>query len=192
MLYKAIFIDLSELITDINIDLKILYFILFAFLFTSFTQLDTKAPRYDIYIFLHDECIISQYYTIPLAELDETFHDIATFYGVFPNPQMTQERLEKFKQDYKLKFKLILDPDFELVNKFEATVTPEVMVIDNLSKEVIYSGRIDNAYARVGKKRTIVTEHELKQVLTALRNNTAVQVESKPAIGCIITQVKTK
>jgi hypothetical protein len=164
--------------------------LLFIILFSgSFGQADKSEP-FEVYIFLHDECIISRYYTRPLRELHETYGDIAEFIGVFPNPSVNQARLVEFKTKYQVPFRLITDADFRLLDKFGATVTPEVFVMEVGTGNVLYAGRIDNAYARVGKKRTVVTQHELKSVLSRLRSGQASTIEHQPAIGCIITKSK--
>ena len=149
-----------------------------------------EHAKYEVLVFLHDECVISQYYTIPLNELHEEFEDVAEFSGIFPNPQVDWKRLRAFEKKYDIDFQLRMDHDFRQVKRFGATITPEVFVVDH--GEVLYSGRIDNAYARVGKKRAHVTSHELRDVLQALREKRHPHVHHQPAIGCIITELKSE
>ena len=151
---------------------------------------EKSHAKYEVYVFLHDECVISQYYTIPLNELHKEFEDVAEFSGVFPNPQVDIKRLRAFEKKYEIDFQLRMDPGFRQVKRFGATITPEVFVVDH--GEVLYSGRIDNAYARVGKKRAHVTSHELRDVLEALRENRHPPVHHQPAIGCVITKLKSE
>ncbi len=153
---------------------------------------EDKSARYDVYIFLHDECVISRYYTIPLSELHEEYGEIANFIGVFPNPQVDGARLLEFREKFNLSFDLTNDPDFGLVNRFDARITPEVFVVDRNSGKVLYAGRIDNAYARVGKKRSHVTKQELRAVLEVLRAEKIPKIENQPAIGCFITKSKSE
>ena len=74
------------------------------------------------------------------------------FVGVFPNRSSTPENIASFKADYDLPFDLITDYDHIKTRAFGATVTPEVIVYHKAKKEILYQGRIDNTYARVGQK----------------------------------------
>ena len=74
--------------------------------------------------------------------------------------------------------------------KFEATVTPEVVVYNESKGQLIYRGRIDDAYARVGKRKRITTTSELKNVLESIRNNQPIMVSNTRAIGCFIGKNK--
>ena len=65
-----------------------------------------------------------------------------------------------------------------------ATVTPEVFVLRNDS--VVYHGRIDDSFLRVGKRRAHVKNRELRSVLDSILQGRSVQVHFVPAVGCII------
>lgn len=149
-----------------------------------------SEPKVDVYVFLHDECIISRYYTLPLNEMHEAYSDIAHIVGVFPNPQMDSTRLSNFKNEYNIAFDLVQDADFDMTKALGATITPEVFVINRSTEEVLYAGRIDNAYARVGKKRPVPTRFELREVLQQIKDKKPITVEPQPAIGCHITTNK--
>ena len=76
--------------------------------------------------------------------------------------------------------------DFEsLARKLDASVTPEVFIL-NQDNQTLYSGRIDNSYFGVGKKRTITTKNELRDALTALVNGKEIPIKHAPAVGCLI------
>jgi len=53
----------------------------------------------------------------------------------------------------------------------------------------LYQGRIDNTYYRVGKRRSITTTAELKEVLNAIEEQTTIPIDQTEAIGCFITPV---
>lgn len=146
--------------------------------------------KVDVYVFLHDECIISRFYTLPLNQMQDEFGDMANIIGVFPNPKMDDARIKQFKETYKVNYDLIIDGEYELTNQLGATVTPEVFVVNRDDEKIVYAGRIDNAYARVGKKRPKTTRHELREVLQQIKNEVPITVVAEPAIGCYITQHK--
>jgi len=165
------------------------FFYLLPFLFTL--NPTTAHDNIKVYIFLLEDCVISQYYTLPLRELHEKHaSEEIEFIGVFPNRFSKPETIEQFKKDYEIPFELKYDYYQELAKKMGATVTPEVVVYNKVKEEVIYKGRIDNTYFRVGKRRQVTTTSELADVLEALRNNTPPSTESTVAIGCFIKYEK--
>ena len=94
-----------------------------------------------------------------------------------------------FKEKYNIPFDLVFDKDQVLTKRFNATITPEVGVYQVDEEKIIYRGRIDNSYFRVGKKRNVVTSNELKHVLNCIKNDKPVLIKWKEAIGCFIKLV---
>ncbi|MEL6720970.1 MAG: hypothetical protein AAFP82_19865 [Bacteroidota bacterium] len=163
--------------------MKIFYF--FALLFTI--NIGLAQSQNKVYVFLLEDCVISQYYTLQLKTLHEKYaSEEIEFIGVFPNRFSKPETIAKFKEEYQLPFELKYDYYQKLTKEMGATVTPEVVVYDETEEKIIYKGRIDNTYFRVGKRRQVTTSSELADVLEALTNNVAVGTESTVAIGCYI------
>jgi hypothetical protein len=146
-----------------------------------------------VYIFLHESCIISQYYTLPLKELHEEYaNENIQFIGVFPNFSSKPDKIEELKKKYQIPFELKTDYYHTKKEKFGATVTPEVVVYNQSENKIIYKGRIDDAYARVGKRKRVTTTSELKNVLESIRNNQPIMVSNTQAVGCFIGKNKLK
>lgn len=147
----------------------------------------TSAPKseYQVVIFLASKCTICRYYALPLKQLHQEFSSQGIeFQGVFPNARSTRQQIREFKSKYEIPFDLSLD--FEsIAKKLDASVTPEVFILGE-NDRILYSGRIDNSYFGVGKKRTVTTKTELHDALTALVNGDEIQVKHEPAIGCLI------
>lgn len=144
-----------------------------------------------VYVFLHEACIISQYYTLPLRALHQEYaNKDVQFIGLFPNFSSKPDKIQQFKEKYQIPFELKADYYHIRKEKFEATVTPEVVVYNESKGHIIYKGRIDDAYARVGKKKRVTTTSELKDVLEAIKTNQPVLVSNTPAIGCFISKNK--
>jgi len=169
--------------------MKAFYF-LSVFLFSLngvITPVNGQSDRISVYVFLLEDCVISQYYTLPLRDLHEEFaSDDVKFIGVFPNRFSSKKGITQFKNKYKIPFELRYDYYQGLAEKMKATVTPEVVVYNETKEEILYKGRIDNTYFRVGKRRRITTTSELKDVLTAIKNNQLILTENTTAIGCFI------
>lgn len=177
--------------------MKNIFFIKTLILCLSFTlnasPNEQTKDSISVYVFLHESCLISQYYTLPLKTLYQEYaNEAISFVGVFPNRSSRLDNMEAFKTKYQIPFELKTDYDHTITEKFEATVTPEVVVYNETQEEVIYKGRIDDAYARVGKRKQVTTTSELQKVLEALTNDQSVLVSNTQAVGCFINKKELK
>lgn len=158
------------------------------FIFGSLPLL--QAEEIVVYVFMGEECVISQNYTKTLRELHATYSSDSTqFLGVFPNQYSSNNKLQQFKEKYKLPFELILDKAQYLMSKFEVSITPEVVVYSVNKEKVLYKGRIDNTYYKIGRRRQVTTTAELENALRAIMKGEAVPIKTTQAVGCIITPV---
>ena len=153
---------------------------------SGFTQKSTPRET-TVYIFLSESCPICQSYTLTLKELYKKYSDKnVKFVGVFPNYYADSDEIQKFKNKYSIPFPLIIDKDAELTKHFSATITPEVFV-ENSEKQLLYSGRIDDSFFAIGKRRKVITTNELADALNAIANNEPIKVNKTQAVGCIIS-----
>jgi hypothetical protein len=72
-----------------------------------------------------------------------------------------------------------------VAKRANATVTPSVVLVDG-GGIVRYRGRIDNAYADLGKPRQHVTSHDLRVSLEAILAGRPVPAPETEALGCYI------
>ena len=164
---------------------------IFAFIISIGANLSAKtiSDTISVYIFLHEDCVISQYYTLPLKELHNQYgNDSIQFVGLFPNFSSKKENIQAFKEKYGLPFPLKTDYFKTKTILFDAEVTPEVVVYNENKKAILYQGRIDNTYFRVGKKRTITTTSELADALEAIVTHQPISVKKTQPIGCFINK----
>jgi hypothetical protein len=73
-----------------------------------------------------------------------------------------------------------------VAKRAKATITPQVILVDSAGA-IRYRGRIDNAYADLGKPRQHVTSHDLRVSLEAVLAGRPVPVPETEALGCYIT-----
>lgn len=140
-----------------------------------------------VYIFMLEDCPITQFYTLALREMHETYDPYGlNFVGLFPNRYSSPEKIDSFQQQYKIPFSLKTDYFQTKTKFFEATVTPEVVIYNHTYQEILYKGRIDNAYFRVGKKRGVTTTADLEDALEAIVRGEPIAVKETEAIGCFI------
>ena len=152
-----------------------------------------QVDSIQVYIFLGEECVISQYYTLPLKTLYKEYGDKGIgFTGLFPNLGSNEESRQAFREKYQLPFTLLQDTAQAWMQQFGVRVTPEVVVYVPGSGEVLYQGRIDDTYFRVGRRRPVTRNHELEDALKAIVQGEEIPVNRTDAVGCIITRLGEK
>ena len=153
---------------------------------STFSFNNLKNNKASVIFFLSPDCPLCQNYTLTIKQLQEEFEKAGIhFYGIFPGTWYSVKEIEKFKFDYKLNINMLLDRDKALSHLLKAVVTPEVVVLDSNGR-IVYQGRIDNWMYTVGKKRTIITKHELKDALEAVFSNKAITITKTEPVGCLI------
>ncbi len=165
---------------------------LFIFSFTQVSLAQKPSGPYEndtivVYIFLLEDCVISQNYTLALKEMYAQYaSDQITFTGLFPSKFSHPKKIAEFKEKYDIPFVMKIDFEKGRAKKMEAKVTPTVAVWNKTQDEILYRGRIDNSYYQIGKRRTITTTSELADALKAIVNGEEIEVKETKAIGCFI------
>ena len=156
--------------------------------FALVTSARASASVATVYIFLSETCPICQSATLGLRSLYKEYHGRGIeFVGVFPNVGVSNAAsIEKFAKKYQLDFSLKPDENQELTWRFAATVTPQVFV--EKGTEVVYRGKIDNGFERIGKRRQVITEQYLKNALDEVLQNRPVTIPETEPVGCFIVK----
>lgn len=138
----------------------------------------------NVYFFLATSCPISQQYTAEIKRLNQLYSPKAVnIYLVFPSNK--KKDVKKFMSTYGLNMEVIIDKKFNLVNELDATVTPEVFLL-NEKKEILYHGAIDNWYYALGKNRLEITSHYLEDAISATKNIRSIYRPYVAPVGCFI------
>jgi len=164
--------------------MKVFYTLLIIFLSSSSNL--KAGDSLSLYLFLLDDCPICIQYTPTINELHESYGEQISFIGYFPNFSSKKHKIEDFRAKYNLQFPLYTDYFKDKARKFNAQVTPEVVLYNNRTEQVIYQGRIDNKFYKLGRRRHVVTEHDLKSAMEQALNNETVAVPYSEPIGCYI------
>ncbi len=140
-----------------------------------------------LYFFLAEDCPICRYYAGEMQQLYADFQrEGVSFRGVFPVKTSSQRSIESFQQSHDIPFPLVKDVNQFLTHKYDAQVTPEAIL--TLGDSVLYRGRIDDRFDRPGRQRRHVTQHELRDALTAVLAGQPVPLRETQAVGCFITK----
>ena len=146
-----------------------------------------KLLALKVYFFLATTCPISQQYTAYINQFTKMAEakNIEVML-VFPSEKIKiKKEVDSFIKKYQLSLSYKIDRGYKLSKKLNATVTPEVFVM-NEKDQVLYHGAIDNWFYKLGQNRIQVTEHYLEDAITqALNQQTIIRPYVKP-VGCFI------
>jgi len=139
-----------------------------------------------VIFFLSPECPLCQSYTLTINQLIKKYNGKPIhFIGVIASEDFSVDDILNYKRSYKLNLNLVRDTKSLLAKKLGATITPEVFLL-GATGLISYSGRIDNWAYDLGKKRTLITEHNLIDALEAVLQNKSVKIKKTKAVGCFI------
>ena len=137
--------------------------------------------------FLLDECKITQNMTAEINRLYTEFNSSSCqFIAYWPNFSSKPPKIEAFKEKYQLQLPCKTDYYKTKAKKMQATIAPEVVVYDEKNKKILYRGRIDNSYAKIGQRRRVITERNLHMALTQISKQEQIGIPITQAIGCFI------
>jgi peroxiredoxin len=154
------------------------------------TAAEWKGKKAVVLIFLGTECPVSNGYAPEYARLAKAFGKRGVaFYGLHPDPDVTEEAALKHAMEYKLTFPILLDPTQKVTKRAGVTVTPEVVVLTPAGR-VLYRGRVDDRYALDGKRREYPKTKDLEETLTAVLKGKAPAVARTKAFGCPLPDPK--
>lgn len=139
-----------------------------------------------VFIFLSPDCPLCQSYTLTINQLNQKYRtkDVS-FIGVIPGKSVSVADIKNYQRNYKLNTPVYRDPELKLTQYLGATITPEAFVL-NQKGEIRYSGRIDNWAYELGKKRTVITSHDLNNAISNVLKNPNTQIQKTKAVGCFI------
>jgi hypothetical protein len=143
-----------------------------------------------VVIFYWHDCPICNSYAPEINRI-ESAHTNFAFYIVQVDPDLSLAEAKKHAREYDLHPPVLLDPKHRLVERLKATVTPQAVVVARDGK-ALYSGRIDDWYAAVGKRRSAARQHDLIAALQDLEQGRRVKNEETKAIGCVIQTARIR
>lgn len=135
--------------------------------------------------FLSPDCPLCQNYTLTIKKLQEKHGKQIRIIGIVSGKNSSIQEILNYQNEYQLTINILRDEEKKLSKLLNASITPEVFVF-NQKQKLVYSGRIDNWAYAPGKKRTVITQHELEDVLGKLCKNQDVTYFKTKAVGCFI------
>jgi hypothetical protein len=155
------------------------------------TMRDLFAPagKANVLLFVASDCPISNGYAPEIQRIctDGAAKSVACTL-VYEDVSVDAAAVRSHRDQYRYRdMPAVIDTDGAIARRAKATVTPEAVVVDRAGG-VKYRGRIDNQYAALGKPRRVVTEHDLRDAVTAVIAGRPVAQAETQAFGCFISK----
>jgi hypothetical protein len=146
---------------------------------------DSLGPdgRAVCFAFLHPACPLAREYGPVLEALAKEFADEGIrFVGVVCELDDVAE-VEAYRREFGIAFPIRLDSDFTLAEALDATVTPEVVLVDG-DRTIRYAGRIDDRYKVRGVMTPGDPDPELRSAILDLLAGREIREPRTKAAGC--------
>ena len=142
----------------------------------------------NLFVFLSPECPLSKNYTIVLNKIIKDFpRDSLITIGIISGKSYSSKEVRLFKKEFSVDFQLFIDPDKKLTNYLEATITPEVVLINEKGK-LIYRGAIDDWVIDLGKNKIKPEKEYLRLAVTQYINHQPISIKKTRPKGCYINE----
>lgn len=152
------------------------------------SRLASRESQLTAFVFLSTECPLSENYTLPLNELRAKYTERELdLVGVFPLGDDDRERVDTFCTRFQVQFSTRLDHDYALVKALQASVTPEVVLLDGRDRTV-YRGKIDNWAVKLGTTRKAATVHYLRDAVAAALAGDVPATQRVDPVGCFMPE----
>lgn len=148
--------------------------------------INASAPL-QLFVFLSPECPLCQNYTKVLNDIHDRFKNSLKMYGIIPGVSYTNASIINYLETYDINFPILKDENQEFAKYFEASITPEVLLLDG-SARLIYRGAIDNWAISLGKQRVRTTAHYLQDAIEDSLLGLPVDIKQTQAVGCTINK----
>lgn len=152
-------------------------------------ELARERGKVLVLLFVRTDCPVSNRYAPLIQQMSKQYEKDAAFRLVFPDKSESAQKIRNFLRDYKYNLSAIRDVDHALVKATQAKVTPEAAVF-NAQGMLVYHGRIDNLYERIGPARRSATTHELAVAIEAAKLGKHPALPSADGVGCFIADME--
>lgn len=156
---------------------------------TAVDPLKLSEGRVVVMLFVRTDCPISNRYAPTIQRLSEKFRGSANFWLVYPDAKESPARIRLHLEEFHYAIPALRDIHHTLVNRAQATITPETAVFSESGK-LVYHGRIDNWYEDFGRSRPAPTTHDLEDAIRNTLDGKSTSPEHASAVGCYISDLK--
>lgn len=148
------------------------------------TLTDYKDAKAVVLMFIATQCPVSNGYNGRMVSLFNDYNDKGiVFIGINSNKQESVDEVKQHAKDHGFEFTILKDDKNVIANKFGASVTPEIYVL-NSSLDILYHGRIDDS-----RREAEVSSRDLRNALDEVLAGKPVSASETRAFGCTIKKI---
>ena len=136
-----------------------------------------------VILFISTQCPVSNAYNERMAELFDEYGSNFEFFGINSNKNEDISKIKEHSKANNLDFVILKDSNNVIADKFEASFTPEVYVLNNDFLQ-LYHGRIDDS-----RREEEIEEKDLMNALNQILKGEEVTVKETKAFGCTIKRI---
>lgn len=145
-----------------------------------------KDAKASVWIFVGTECPISNAYSPEFNRLDREFRGKSVrFYFVYSDPTTKAKDALDHWRSFHLSAPGVMDQKQEMMHLAGASRTPEAAVFDAKGR-LVYRGRIDDRWAKLGVSRAQAKTRDLHDVLASILAGKTGKFPFREAVGCYI------
>jgi peroxiredoxin len=148
---------------------------------------DWRDKSLVVVAFLGVDCPLAKRYGRRLGEIEREFGPRVAVLGINANQHDTLRDIARYARRHEIHFPLLKDSDNHLADRFGATRTPEVFLLDG-DRRLRYRGRVDDQYG-VGTQRAKPTRRDLAEAIADLLAGKEVRLPVTAPAGCIIDRL---
>ena len=146
---------------------------------------DYSKSKAIVVMFIATQCPVSNDYNSRMAKLYESYKDKnITFLGINSNKAESVNEIKSHAGKNNLGFPVLKDEKNIIADKFAASFTPEIYVLDPSSFNILYHGRIDDS-----RDESDVTSKDLSKAIDEILKGVRVSLSKTKAFGCTIKRV---
>ena len=137
-----------------------------------------------VLMFISTQCPVSNGYNTRMAALHNDYKDRGVaFLGINSNKSESVDAIRTHAKEHGFAFTILKDTDNKIADRLQASVTPEIYVL-NSQLDLLYHGRIDD-----NSRGTNITSQDLRKALDEILAGKPVSVTRTKAFGCTIKRV---
>jgi hypothetical protein len=144
-----------------------------------------QAQKTQILLFWSESCPICIFYGPEIRSLQNKFGDQTDWTFVFPNAASSDSSAAAYLSKNQLSGKIVVENATQWVSNYAIEVTPEVVLLSPQGT-ILYAGRIDNSYEKIGRRRYKATATELADRLTLIADKQTFTYIRTRAVGCFL------
>ena len=138
--------------------------------------------KFSVVVFMNRLCPCTNHNTEYLNDLSKKFERIH-FIGIHSVKNTKDELVSTYQKSKNLNFQLLNDENLSLADELEANRTPQVFIIDNQSKKILYVGGVTDR-----TNPTSAENHYLKNALDEIVSTNSLTPVTHRSLGCAIVR----